>query len=90
MLGVCLDSQHAGSLSAAQWSVIPADRHRLPITRSTLPTHHPSLQLEEAVELFMFAGRPRQALRILAQRLSDAVEGAAADASRGEAWAGPE
>lgn len=36
----------------------------------------------------MFAGRPRQALRILAQRLSDAVEGAAADASRGEAWAG--
>jgi hypothetical protein len=42
------------------------------------------LQLEEAVELFMFAGRPRQALRILNQRLSDAVEAAATDASRGE------
>ena len=42
------------------------------------------MQLEEAVELFMFAGRPRQALRILNQRLSDAVEAAATDASRGE------
>ena len=40
--------------------------------------------MEEAVELFMFAGRPRQALRILNQRLSDAVEAAATDASRGE------
>ena len=49
------------------------------------PSLAPSLQLEEAVELFMFAGRPRQALRILAQRMSDAVEGAAADASRGGA-----
>ncbi|PSC75508.1 nuclear pore complex NUP93A-like [Micractinium conductrix] len=41
-----------------------------------------SAQLEEAVELFMFAGRPRQALRILSQRLSDAVEAAAGDATR--------
>lgn len=40
-------------------------------------------QLEEAVELFMFAGRPRQALRILNQRLSDAAEPAASDATRG-------
>ena len=36
----------------------------------------------------MFAGRPRQALRILNQRLSDAVERAAADASCGEALGG--
>ena len=40
-------------------------------------------QLEEAVELFMFAARPRQALRILNQRLSDLVEPSAADPSRG-------
>ena len=52
------------------------------------PCPSPLLQLEEAVELFMFAGRPRQALRILAQRLSDAVEGAAADASRGAGCTG--
>lgn len=44
----------------------------------------PAAQLEEAVELFMFAGRPRQALRILNQRLSDAAEPAASDATRGE------
>ncbi|KAL4437959.1 hypothetical protein ABPG77_004180 [Micractinium sp. CCAP 211/92] len=43
-----------------------------------------SAQLEEAVELFMFAGRPRQALRILNQRLSDAAEPAASDATRGD------
>eukprot|EP00887_Chlorella_sp_A99_P000841 scaffold5.g841.t1 len=41
-------------------------------------------QLEEAVELFMFAGRPRQALRILNQRLSDLVEPAAADPAHAE------
>lgn len=43
-----------------------------------------AVQLEEAVELFMFAGRPRQALRILDQRLSDAIEGAVVDAGRAD------
>lgn len=32
-------------------------------------------QLEEAVELFLYAGRPRQALSIINMRLSEAVEG---------------
>lgn len=60
------------------------------LNHPSYPPHSPAhphpfsrVQLEEAVELFMFAGRPRQALRILTQRLSDAVEGAATDAGRG-------
>ncbi len=61
----------------------------LPLESLSVPPPPHALQLEEAVELFMFAGRPRQALRILAQRLSDAVEGAAADASRGRGTGRP-
>lgn len=41
-------------------------------------------QLEEATELYMVAGRPRQALHILNQRLSNVAEAAARDVSRSE------
>ncbi len=41
-------------------------------------------QVEEAVELYMVAGRPRAALALLNAKLGDAVEGAAGgDAGKG-------
>lgn len=87
----CAASAQVGAVCLPAWAAsctraASSRTHTPPLPPPLTPTIHPTPltpQLEEAVELFMFAGRPRQALRILNQRLSDAVEAAATSTARG-------
>lgn len=40
-------------------------------------------QVDTAVELHLYAGRPREALQLLMQRLSDALPGSLTNAAKG-------
>ncbi|KAL4859943.1 Nuclear pore complex protein NUP93A [Chlorella vulgaris] len=81
--GYLLGSGGAAGEGGALARFVPNPAERGAVLEAVAHECAASAQLEEAVELFMFAGRPRPALRILNQRLSDAVEAAATSTARG-------
>lgn len=82
--GLLLGAGGAVGEGGALAAFVPDPAERAKVLEAVAAECAAAAQLEEAVELFMVAGRPRQALRILNQRLADAVEGAAMDAGTGE------
>jgi len=82
--GMLLGAGGAGGESGALASFIPDREERRKVLEAVAGEYAAAAQLEEAVELYMVAGRPRQALSILNYRLSDAVELSVNDASKSE------
>jgi nuclear pore complex protein Nup93 len=82
--GMLLGAGGAGGESGALASFIPDQEERRKVLEAVAGECAAAAQLEEAVELYMVAGRPRQALSILNHRLSDAVEPSVVDSVRSE------
>lgn len=82
--GMLLGAGGAGGETGALASFIPDREERRKLLEAVAGECAAAAQLEEAVELYMVAGRPRQALSILNHRLSDAVEPSVVDVSKSE------
>lgn len=82
--GMLLGAGGAGGESGALASFIPDREERRNVLEALAGECAAAAQLEEAVELYMVASRPRQALSILNHRLSDAVELSVNDALKND------
>lgn len=82
--GMLLGAGGAVGESGALATFIPDPEERRKVLEAVAGECAAAAQLEEAVELYMVAGRPRQALRILNQRLSDALEASLVDGAKAE------
>ena len=82
--GMLLGAGGAVGESGALAAFIPDPEERRKVLEAVAGECAAAAQLEEAVELYMVAGRPRQALRILNQRLSDALEPSIVDMAKAE------
>jgi nuclear pore complex protein Nup93 len=78
--GLLLGAGGAGGEAGALAAFVPDAAERRAVLEAVASECAAAAQLEEAVELFMVAGRPRQALSILNRRLGDTLEAAAAEA----------
>jgi nuclear pore complex protein Nup93 len=76
--GLLLGGGGAGGAGGALAAFVPDAAARAALLEAVAAECAAAAQLEEAVELFMAAGRPERALAILNRRLSDALEPAAA------------
>ena len=82
--GMLLGAGGAGGEQGALASFIPDREERRKVLEAVAGECSAAAQLEEAVELYMVAGRPRQALSILNHCLSDTIEQSVLDGGKGE------
>lgn len=82
--GLLLGSGGAGSEGGALSSLIPDPEERRKVLEAVAAEYASDGQMEEGAELFMAAERPRAALVLLTERLSEEIEAAASDPAKNE------
>ena len=82
--GMLLGGGGAGGESGALATFIPDGEERRRVLEAVAGECAAAAQLEEAVELYMVAARPGQALRILNHRLSEVIEPSVVDGGKAE------
>lgn len=82
--GLLLGSGGTGSEGGELASLIPDPEERRQVLEAVAAECASAGQMEESAELYMAANRPRAALVLLTERLSEEIEGAASSAQKSE------